>query len=86
MRHARIASSEHGIKDYRRISSLDAFVDVVRVVAPDLVSDVHEARNLFSAFDSDGTGSVDVDELFCGVGILTPMAAASRKMEICMLF
>ena len=85
VRHARIASSEHGIKDYRRISSLDAFVEVVRVVAPDLVSDVHEARNLFSAFDSDGTGSVDVDELFCGVGILTPMAAASRKMEICTL-
>ena len=53
------------------------------IVAPGLVSTSALAYNLFQAFDSDTTGSVDVDELFCGVGILSPMAAASRKMEVC---
>jgi len=70
---SRIASSEHGIKDYRRLSSLDHFTTVIRAVAPGLVSTNSLAANLFEAFDSDGTGSVDVDELFCGISILSPM-------------
>ena len=70
---SRIASSEHGIKDYRRLSSLDHFTTVIRSVAPKLVSTKGLAKNLFEAFDSDGTGSVDIDELFCGISILSPM-------------
>ena len=70
---SRIASSEHGIKDYRRLSSLESFTKVISAVAPGLVSTEELAANLFEAFDSDGTGSVDVDELFCGISILSPM-------------
>ena len=46
---------------------------MIRSVAPKLVSTKSLAKNLFEAFDSDGTGSVDIDELFCGISILSPM-------------
>ena len=79
---SRIASSEHGIKDYRRLSSLDHFATVIRVVAPGLVSTDNLAANLFEAFDSDGTGSVDVDELFCGISILSPMGESRHTLVL----
>jgi Ca2+-binding EF-hand superfamily protein len=81
--HSRIASSEHGIKDYRRISNLNSFIQVMKSITPTTENTNETWLSLFHAFDSDGTGSVDVDELFCGVSILNPMSCELSKMQVC---
>jgi Ca2+-binding EF-hand superfamily protein len=92
--HSRIASSEHGIKDYRRLSSLESFHQVLHSLnawpniafttgATTTGDSTTTAAALFAAFDSDGTGSVDVDELFCGLGLLLPQNSLIRKLEVC---
>ena len=53
------------------------------VVAPKLVATTPAAKQLFAAFDSDSTGSVDVDELFSGLGILNPSFDLATNNSVC---
>lgn len=70
--HAELASSEHGIKDYRRMTRR-GFSVVLSTVVPELSQgDAELLEQTFRSFDSDDSGVVDLPELMIGATILLP--------------